>query len=388
MGITHSYLNVASKKPTAAEIEIGELVPNFIDNQLWTKNTSGNVIPMGVGSLAAYAPLASPALTGTPTAPTAAANTDTTQIATTAFVQQEMSSNGGVGINNTFEFVATASQTTFSGADTNANTLSYTPGNIYVIVDGFHISTNDYTASNGTSITFTTGLSLNQELSIISFEEFDLAQPDTTMPLGSIIAIASNLSGSHTIPGTGVVDATGWMYCDGSTIPASQALSGTLPDLTDGRFLRGSTSSGTTGGGDSFVLASTQMPVHTHTGPSHYHTGPSHRHTITHDHGSFTSGSHAGHSHPRKNGYYQNSDFYDASTAYGNNGTFAASTSGRSGGVHTHSVNPPSFSGYSGYAGTGVTAYAGTGATGSAGLGVAVSHIPKFVTVQYMIKVN
>lgn len=38
-------------------------------------------------ALAAKAPLASPALTGTPTAPTAAAGTDTTQIATTAFVQ-------------------------------------------------------------------------------------------------------------------------------------------------------------------------------------------------------------------------------------------------------------------------------------------------------------
>ena len=36
------------------------------------------------------APIASPALTGTPTAPTAASGTDTTQIATTAFVQQEI----------------------------------------------------------------------------------------------------------------------------------------------------------------------------------------------------------------------------------------------------------------------------------------------------------
>ena len=35
----------------------------------------------------ALAPKASPALTGTPTAPTAATSTDTTQIATTAFVQ-------------------------------------------------------------------------------------------------------------------------------------------------------------------------------------------------------------------------------------------------------------------------------------------------------------
>lgn len=41
------------------------------------------------------APLASPALTGTPTAPTATAGTNTTQIATTAFVQEEISSQLG-----------------------------------------------------------------------------------------------------------------------------------------------------------------------------------------------------------------------------------------------------------------------------------------------------
>ena len=41
------------------------------------------------------APLASPALTGTPTAPTAAANTNTTQIATTAFVTTAVSEGGG-----------------------------------------------------------------------------------------------------------------------------------------------------------------------------------------------------------------------------------------------------------------------------------------------------
>ena len=38
------------------------------------------------------APLASPTLTGTPIAPTAAANTNTTQIATTAYVQTEIGS--------------------------------------------------------------------------------------------------------------------------------------------------------------------------------------------------------------------------------------------------------------------------------------------------------
>jgi len=58
---------------------------------LW-KNKSAATLDLLTATTAAstYAPLASPALTGTPTAPTAAAATNTTQIATTAFVQQEV----------------------------------------------------------------------------------------------------------------------------------------------------------------------------------------------------------------------------------------------------------------------------------------------------------
>lgn len=48
------------------------------------------------------APLASPALTGTPTAPTAAVGTNNTQIATTAFVQSVVASSGNVGGSVTF----------------------------------------------------------------------------------------------------------------------------------------------------------------------------------------------------------------------------------------------------------------------------------------------
>jgi hypothetical protein len=53
---------------------------------------------------APFAPLASPALTGTPTAPTASAGTDTTQIATTAFVQAALEAVypvGSIYINST-----------------------------------------------------------------------------------------------------------------------------------------------------------------------------------------------------------------------------------------------------------------------------------------------
>jgi hypothetical protein len=47
-------------------------------------------VTLAVADVSGAAPLASPALTGTPTAPTATAGTNTTQLATTAFVQQEV----------------------------------------------------------------------------------------------------------------------------------------------------------------------------------------------------------------------------------------------------------------------------------------------------------
>jgi hypothetical protein len=52
-------------------------------------------------SLSSYAPLASPALTGTPAAPTASAGTNTTQIATTAFVRTDNNCKAWVNFNGT-----------------------------------------------------------------------------------------------------------------------------------------------------------------------------------------------------------------------------------------------------------------------------------------------
>jgi len=66
------------------------------------------------------------------------------------------------------------------------------------------------------------------------------------LPVGSIIPLTTHLTGSITPPASGVIKE-GLMLCDGSTIPSGAKLSGTLPNLTDERFLMGSTSSGTSG---------------------------------------------------------------------------------------------------------------------------------------------
>jgi hypothetical protein len=70
---------------TVSATELGYLdgVTSAIQTQLDAKLATST-------ASSTYAPLASPALTGVPTAPTAAANTNTTQIATTAYVQTEI----------------------------------------------------------------------------------------------------------------------------------------------------------------------------------------------------------------------------------------------------------------------------------------------------------
>ena len=81
---------------SATEIGYVDGVTSAIQTQLDAKapiaspTFTGTVtIPAGA-SISGFAPLASPALTGVPTAPTAAAATNTTQVATTAFVRGEV----------------------------------------------------------------------------------------------------------------------------------------------------------------------------------------------------------------------------------------------------------------------------------------------------------
>ena len=92
-------------------------------------NTTDALKPVSTATQTALdlkAPLASPALTGTPTAPTANTATNTTQIATTAFVQQEISilTTGAPGLLNTLDELAAALGDDENFAATTANTIA------------------------------------------------------------------------------------------------------------------------------------------------------------------------------------------------------------------------------------------------------------------------
>jgi hypothetical protein len=80
--------------------------------------------------LDAKAPLASPALSGTPTAPTASVGTDTTQIATTAFVNAEIANDAptktGVGASGTWNIAISGNAATATSATTSTSTTNPT----------------------------------------------------------------------------------------------------------------------------------------------------------------------------------------------------------------------------------------------------------------------
>ncbi len=71
--------------------------------------------------------------------------------------------------------LATAGQTVISGADSSGQSLAYTAGFEEVFINGVLLNRGvDYTATNGTSITLTDALSLDDEIAILAFSAFDV----------------------------------------------------------------------------------------------------------------------------------------------------------------------------------------------------------------------
>jgi hypothetical protein len=95
------------------------------------------------------------------------------------------------GTANRFEYTATASQTTFSGADSNGATLAYDAGFIDVYLNGVKLAGADYTATTGTSIVLASGANASDILMVVAYGTFQLANisindlTDTPAALGS-----------------------------------------------------------------------------------------------------------------------------------------------------------------------------------------------------------
>ena len=125
--------------PSTASLELGEVAINTYDGKMYIKKNVGGtetVVEVGAGA------------------------------------------GGGGGLGSVsyleagmieYEYTATLNQTTFSGADDNSATLSYTAESILVFLNGILQDDGvDYTATNGTSVVFSVGLAAADEVRIVS----------------------------------------------------------------------------------------------------------------------------------------------------------------------------------------------------------------------------
>ena len=98
-----------------------------------------------------------------------------------------------------YYFVATAGQTSLSGVDANGLTLAYVAGSEAVYVNGaLQVRGQDYTATNGTSITGLSALALNDVVEIFAYTAFTVANTYTQSQIDALIGGTGSLSGAWT----------------------------------------------------------------------------------------------------------------------------------------------------------------------------------------------
>jgi hypothetical protein len=110
-----------------------------------------------------------------------------------------------------YEYTATSGQTTFSGSDDNAASLSYSVNNLFVTLNGVVLDPDDYTATSGTSIVLGTGATTGDLLTVHAFKSFTVSElnannlTDGTIPDARFPSVLPAVDGSNL---TGITSTT------------------------------------------------------------------------------------------------------------------------------------------------------------------------------------
>jgi hypothetical protein len=187
---TQSYVdteiaNLVNSAPTSLDT---------LDELAAALNDDANFASTVTNSIGTKAPLASPALTGTPTAPTASSSTNTTQIATTAFVQTEITDK----IEFTNLSVSTASASSGGALSYNNATgqFTFTPADLSgagnASLNSFSVTTNTPSGSGALSynnstgaFSFTPAVTFNGAYGSLSGVPTTLAHTNADIDIGS-----------------------------------------------------------------------------------------------------------------------------------------------------------------------------------------------------------
>jgi len=155
------------------------------------------------------------------------------------------------GVRNRFQYQATAGQTTFSGADDNALTLTYSDTlymdvyqNGILLVPG-----DDYTATTGTSVVLVQSASLNDVIEIVVYDVFSVADTVSKANGGTF---SSNIAIGGTLDVTGSITSSALTLDSAGTITLD-ADSGSI-NLLDG----GTTHAEFINSSNDFIIKSSQ----------------------------------------------------------------------------------------------------------------------------------
>ena len=108
------------------------------------------------------------------------------------------SATSGSALSHTqYKFVATAPTTAFSGSDINGNSLSYDAGELQVHLNGILlIDSDDYTATNGTTVTLTSACDSDDILTVSVFTGGTSSGGGGSADSATILAVAGELKGN------------------------------------------------------------------------------------------------------------------------------------------------------------------------------------------------
>jgi len=111
------------------------------------------------------------------------------------------------GVRQTYDYTATAGQTSFSGSDNNSQTLTYTDSAyIDVYQNGILLIPSDYVATTGTTVVLDTGATVSDTLQIVVYDVFSVADTVSASDGGSF---GGNIGVGGTLSATGALSAKG-----------------------------------------------------------------------------------------------------------------------------------------------------------------------------------
>ena len=130
-----------------------------------------------------------------------------------------------------FKYVATASQTAFTGADANGAILAFSGDDVDVYLNGVHLDSSDFTTSNGDTITLGSGATVNDELVIRAFRAFTVTDTVSKASGGTFAGeiTAPQFQTTNTTVDTAVFRTNGKTVSEDTTIAATKNALGIGP---------------------------------------------------------------------------------------------------------------------------------------------------------------